>query len=144
MLEIELVPSSSFFKNLRSELSKKEWDILRKDSYQQANYVCEVCGGKGPKHPVECHEIWEYKDSIQKLLGLISLCPSCHEVKHIGLAEVKGRRNQAKAHLIKVNSWCDYEAENHIEDAFREWYKRSQVQWELDLSWAHKKLKNDS
>ena len=63
-LTIELVPQSSWGNNLRSEanLSKGQWDKLRKESYRKANYKCEICGEKGPKWPVECHEIWHYDD----------------------------------------------------------------------------------
>lgn len=88
-LTIELVPSTSWFSNLRSLLSSEEWDKIRRGCYKNANYKCEICSGVGPKHPVECHETWEYdeKQGIQKLIGLIALCPSCHEVKHVGLEE---------------------------------------------------------
>ncbi len=62
-LSVELVPSSSWANNVRSLVSKKEWDSIRKKSYQDANYRCEICHGVGRKHPVECHEIWEYNDA---------------------------------------------------------------------------------
>ena len=57
-LTIELVPKTAWYKNVRSEVSKDRWDELRKECYRNANYKCEVCGGTGPKWPVECHEIW--------------------------------------------------------------------------------------
>lgn len=78
-LTIELVPSTSFYTNVRSILPTKEWDRLRKESYAKANFKCEICKGsgldQGYKHALECHEIWEYKaDGTQYLKGLISLC----------------------------------------------------------------------
>lgn len=137
MLTIELVPSTVFFKNLRSEVSKKEWDIIRREAYREADYKCTVCSGKGPKHPVECHEIWEYNDKkhIQKLLGVTALCPSCHEVKHMGLAQIRGRWEPARDHLAKVNDWTVGEAEKYIAHQFIIWEERSWHQWKLDISW---------
>ena len=140
LLEVELVPKTSHFKNLRSDLKSSEWDLLRKDSYKQAGHCCEICGGKGPKWPVECHEIWKYEDGIQTLLGLISLCPSCHETVHIGLAQIKGRFNQALSHLMKINSWDNDTAMAHVNEAFVLWRERSIYEWKLDISWAYKKL----
>jgi hypothetical protein len=80
-LTIELIPKTCFFSNVRTLLPKKYWDLLRRSSYAKAGYKCEICGesgkNQGYKHEVECHEIWEYNDrlKIQKLLGLVSLCP---------------------------------------------------------------------
>ncbi len=135
-LTIELVPSTSWFSNLRSLLSAAEWDKIRKGCYKHANYKCEVCTEVGPAHQVECHETWEYdeKTGIQKLVGLIALCPNCHETKHIGLAGIKGRRNEAVAHFCKVNNCSTPDAEKYIEDAFSIWKKRSQQEWSLDIS----------
>lgn len=61
-LSVELVPSTSWFKNLRSMLAPEEWDRLRRKTYREADYRCEICDGQGPDHPVECHEIWHYDD----------------------------------------------------------------------------------
>ena len=82
-LTVELVPRSLWGINLRSELPKSKWDKLRKATYKKANFVCEICGGVGRKWPVECHEIWHYDDEnkVQRLDGLIALCPPCHQVK---------------------------------------------------------------
>ena len=40
----ELVPQSAFCRNLRSELSKSEWDYLRHKVYERAGNRCELCG----------------------------------------------------------------------------------------------------
>lgn len=141
ILDIELVPSTAFYKNLRDVLSSSDWDKLRRASYRKANYRCEICNGVGKNHPVECHEIWEYNDKkrIQKLKGLISLCPSCHEVKHIGLAYIRNRGLIAKDHFKKINNLQDYEASQFIDKAFKKHKKRSQYHWTLDLSWLKDK-----
>jgi hypothetical protein len=105
-LTIELVPRLAHYKNVRSNVSEEQWNIIREKTYKKARYCCEVCGGIGiGKHRVECHEIWKYNDAerIQKLEGFISLCPSCHEVKHMGYANINGRGGIAKEHLAFVN-----------------------------------------
>lgn len=87
-LTVELVPKTCWFSNVRENVPRSTWDKLRKATYAAANYHCEVCGEQGSRHPVECHEIWRYhsKRFVQKLFGLVALCPACHEVKHFGLA----------------------------------------------------------
>lgn len=135
-LNIELVPAKAWFVNLRSILTPKRWDIIRKTSYRIANYKCEICGGKGNKHPVECHEIWEYNDSkhTQTLMGVMALCPACHQVKHFGLSELKGKKEACLAHLAKINGWKVREAEDYVEKCFALWEKRSQHEWQIAAS----------
>lgn len=134
-LEIELIPMTTFFTNVRSILPDK-WDSLRKACYNKAKYRCEICNGKGDKHPVECHEVWNYdfKKKIQKLERLIALCPSCHEVKHFGLATVRGRKEIAKEHFMKVNNITSKQADKAIKEAFEEWNRKNTIQWKLDIS----------
>lgn len=136
-LTVELVPSTAWGENLRSILTKEMWDELRKKAYKKAKYRCEICGGKGPKWPVECHEIWHYDDAshVQTLKGLISLCPDCHSVKHLGFAHLQGRGDHSRAHLAKVNGWSQSEASQYISGVFSQWEERSKSTWELDLSW---------
>ena len=135
-LTIELVPSSSWFNNVRAVLTRKQWDVLRKQVYTQAWDTCQICGGVGPKHPVECHEIWHYDDNklIQTLVGMIALCPNCHMVKHIGYAEVSGRFALAVKHLMKINKLTKAEAGKVISEAFSKWVERSKKSWTVDIS----------
>ena len=137
MLTIELVPKTAWNINVRSEVSDSEWNRIKKLTYRKANYICEVCGGKGKKWPVECHEIWNYDDEthIQTLKGLIALCPQCHQVKHIGLAQIKGKYEEAKRHLAKVNGYSNKESEKYIRKQFELWTSRSKYEWTLDCSW---------
>jgi hypothetical protein len=89
-LTVELVPTSMWNANLRAILAPKVWDIVRRNVYAAAGHKCEICDGRGK---VECHERWEFADlpSVQKLVGLLCLCPTYHHVKHIGrlIAEKK-------------------------------------------------------
>lgn len=136
-LTIELVPRTAWFKNLRSLLTAPEWDYVRKKCYRKANYCCEICGGAGPNHPVECHEIWKWdtKSKTQILTGLIALCPSCHEVKHIGFASVRGRYYEAIEHMAKVNDCSWEDARTYAEECMELWESRSEIQWTLDTSY---------
>jgi len=136
-LTIELVPRTAWFTNLRSEVTKDEWDEIRRNAYKKANYRCEICSGIGSKWPVECHEIWRYDDrtNIQKLVGTVALCPNCHMVKHIGLAGIRGLRTDAIAHLQLVNGWDIDKAEKYVRDAFAVWHVRSNYKWSLDVAW---------
>lgn len=65
---------------------------------------------------------------------MIALCPACHEVKHIGLAGIRGRGPEAARHLAKVNGWSQAEANAYITDQFAVWASRSEKVWVLDIS----------
>jgi len=132
----EMIPQTSFFVNVRSMVSSAQWDILRKGCYKNAQYKCEICGGIGKKHPVECHEVWQYDNdtAIQKLVRLIALCPACHEVVHIGLAGVRGRTQQAISHMIKVNGITKQQAEQLIDQSWQLWQQRNTIEWVLDIT----------
>ena len=136
-LTLELVPRSSWYSNVRSHVSKAGWDRLRKAAYERAGRRCEVCGGRGATHPVECHELWEYDDAagVQKLVRLIALCPACHSVKHLGRSHVVGRGDDAIEQLMSVNGWTWERVEAYIDIVLRIWKLRSRASWRLDLSW---------
>lgn len=134
-LTIELVPKTSWFTNLRSVLSTEQWDIVRKKTYKNANYKCEICGGKGNKHPVECHEEWEYDEinHIQKLKNLIALCPKCHQVKHMGFQLISGNYDNAFQHFLKINNLNKKEGQKLVDFAFSEYNRKSKMDWTLDI-----------
>lgn len=133
-LTIELVPSSSWFTNARSRLPEDEWDLVRRAVYKRARYRCEVCGGRGERHPVECHEVWAYDDEhhVQRLERLIALCPACHKVKHLGLASVNGQYDEALQHLAGVNGWALEQAQQYAQLTFAQWEQRSRHEWTVD------------
>lgn len=137
-LTIELVPTSAWGNNLRSYLTDTGWKHVRQKSYREANYHCEVCGGQGGNgrtHPVECHEMWDFVDGEVKLTGVISLCPPCHEVKHIGRAEATGNYGRALRHFMKVNGVDKDTAEAYIRKAAQLWRQRSEQEWSLNIDY---------
>lgn len=136
-LFIDLVPRSAWLSNLRSELTSAEWDLVRKKTYRQAGFVCQACGGQGPKHPVECHERWSFStaEAVQTLAGLVALCPACHEATHYGLARVRGREAFARAQLLRVNAWTVAQLNAHVNEAMATYRRRSEIHWTLDTRW---------
>lgn len=145
-LTIEMVPPSSWYNNLRSQLSREQWDTIRKTCYANAGYVCEICGGIGPSHPVECHEIWLYDDEscTQILCGVVALCPQCHAVKHFGLSVNTGKGEECCAHLMKVNGWDLGQLEKYVHEVVQEYEKRKALKWKVDTSFADELLKGGS
>ncbi len=135
-LAVELVPATTWFDNLRKRLPKSEWDRIRHQVYADAGNRCELCGGKGKKWPVECHERWRYDDDthVQHLDGLIALCPSCHRVKHLGMAKRGGWLDGTMYHLQKVNGWDHDTTVARANAAFAIWAERSHHQWTVDAS----------
>lgn len=139
-LLIELIPKTCHFSNVRTMVSQKDWDTIRFLAYEKAENKCKICGqigkNQGFKHNLECHEIWEYdeKTYTQKLIGLIALCPLCHQVKHIGRAIAMRRTTQTYNHLANVNKWTINEIQAHVEESFLLYNLRSKHEWELDIS----------
>lgn len=141
-LKIELVPSTAWYSNLRSKISKKEWDKIRKQSYANAGYKCDICN---IKNKLNCHEIWEYDDEkhIQKLSGFIALCDNCHMIKHIGFAGIQSNRNlldmgKLIKHFEKINKVDRKTFDKHHSESFKIWQERSKQKWKIDLSkWSH-------
>lgn len=136
-LKIELVPATSWGNNLRGLLKRAEWDKIRKKVYALANYKCEICGGVGKKHPVECHEKWCYDDvnHTQTLVGLIALCPKCHGVCHIGNSLHTKRFPSVFKHFMAINNISEPEAQIYLSEIFQIWESRSNYEWNLDVLW---------
>lgn len=133
-----LVPSPLWGKNLRAILSKDDWDRVRRHAYEEAGRRCRVCGGCGPQWPVEADEGFAYDDDAltHTLMGVIGLCPTCHEVRHWGKTIMKGREEAAFDHLRRVNGWSEEAAISAIDEAFEMWEWRSSRSWKSDYSWV--------
>lgn len=135
-LTIELVPTTCWYSNVRSNVQPNTWDHLQRIAFDQAGHVCEICGGVGRRHPVEAHEIWHYDDHrvIQRLERIASLCPDCHEVKHLGNAIQSGNGPRALSWLATVNGISRASAFAYVQHAFNIHKIRSQFQWHLDIT----------
>jgi len=92
-LGVELVPQPLWGTSIARRYPR-QWAKLRRGCYRAAGYRCEICGGRGLRHPVEAHERWRYDDDgdrgVQTLDGLIALCPDCHATKHLARSRKVG------------------------------------------------------
>jgi hypothetical protein len=140
-LEIDLVPSTAWYSNLRTKIPKPEWDRLRKQCYADYGHKCGICGASGR---LNCHEIWEYGPNyIQTLKGFIALCDDCHMIKHMGFAGIQAAEGKLDmerliAHFMRVNGVDRKAFDRHEKEAFALWSERSEHQWKTDLSrWSN-------
>ena len=136
-LTIDLIPKACWWSNLGTYLSAPQWIMARKKVVEAAGCKCQVCGGVGTRIPVVCHEVWEYDDEkhVQRLVGLIALCPHCHQSKHFGLATINKKAGQVKQRLAIVNGWSKEQVNEHINHSLAVWKARNAYSWTLDLSW---------
>ncbi len=142
-LHMELIPEGTWYKNVRKEFSEEHWDLIRKHTYTEAGYVCQICGGVGPEWPVECHERWEWNDNtgVQKLIGFIALCPKCHQVKHIGHSYAtlsKTKILRLYSHQRRINKWKVADQAVYFEKVALRQEKRNLISWTVDMTFAKK------
>ena len=135
-LNFGIVPTGAWNNNLRTVLSKKAWDYIRRDAYARANGKCSICGRTVKR--LEAHERWSYNKETakQKLEDVIAICHACHSVIHIGRTQLLGYEDDAIKHFKKVNN-CDYQGYiKALTVATNESVELSTVgEWNLDLTW---------
>ena len=96
------VPMTAAGQNLWGMFDKATWDHVRRQAYATTGRRCVICGGRSQgflsdklytheekAHPVECHEVWDWKVpveadgiGIQTLKQLLVVCRSCHPMFH--------------------------------------------------------------
>lgn len=136
ILKFELVPDGCWYYNLRSILSKTQWDYIKKIVKERADGKCEICGKK--TNFLDAHERWSYdsKKGVQKLEDIISVCKDCHSVIHIGRTQLVGDIRRAEDHYLKVNGATYAEFRAALGKANEEHAKNNEVsEWVLDLSY---------
>lgn len=138
-LSVELVPATAWWSNVRTNVSRAEWEICKNLVKERSGRRCEICGGVGTRYPVDCHEVWHYDDErqVQTLVGLIALCPPCHEVKHIGRAIATGNFARALGHLAAVNGWSVQHADRYVAVQLEVHALRSTHPWRLDIRYLN-------
>ena len=141
-LNFELIPDGCWYYNLRSVLSKEQWDFIKKDAKERSGGKCAVCGRKTAS--LDAHEQWEYdeKTGVQKLKNVIAVCKDCHAVIHINRTWLKGDPERAENHYMKVNG-CSYTEMRADMGKANETQKRLKLvsEWKLDLSWLKRYIK---
>jgi Domain of unknown function (DUF5710) len=138
-LFVDLVPSSCWFTNVRSCVSQRDWERLRRMITNRAGRRCEICHrgeDRESRRWLEAHERWAYDDKakVQTLRRLICLCTDCHTATHFGLASLSGKDGEAFSHLCAVTGLPAKEVDSQIHAAFELWSGRSIIEWKLDLS----------
>ena len=143
LLCLELVPATCWGSSFRDLVSDSGWGRIRRAVYDAAGHRCEICGGAGRRHTVECHERWSYDDAahLQRLDRFIALCPRCHAVKHLGrtgtVAKAENKAwvlEAAERHVCRVNGWSRRQLDAAYDSAWEEWSERSRHHWRLDLA----------
>lgn len=135
-LEFELVPDSCWYSNLRSILTREQWDTVRRDAYARAKGRCMICGAITRR--LEAHEKWSYQEDkgIQKLEDVVAVCNACHSVIHIGRTQLVGDERAACEHYMKVNGVSYSEYRRALGRANEDHRRRNAVkEWLLDLTW---------
>jgi hypothetical protein len=129
---VDLIPATSWHASLANLLTKTSWDRLREESAAVAG-GCEECGVKSG---LECHEAWSYDErrGVQTLKRLRTVCASCHETFHLGLARVQGRFDLAFRRLARINRIEASEAAEYLKEVDGRVLRRSRLAWSLDLS----------
>lgn len=145
MLQISLIPRTTWYNNVRSAVPRGVWTRIR---LLAAKPQCQICGCKGR---LFTHEVWRYDDigHVQRLAGFVCLCYLCHAVKHLGFASVMAQRgdldyDQLVKHYCVVNGCSIADFVTDRDEAFCVWRRRSQYEWSLDLSYLNIFLSEES
>jgi len=79
----------------RTLMSKKDWDIIRREAYAKNNYHCWACGVhkeydmaklRFVEESLDCHEFYsiDYEAKTSTLVEFVAVCKSCHNYIHSG------------------------------------------------------------
>ena len=135
-LEIDMIPQTSWGRNLRQVLPPSKWNGIRESLLEKCGYKCMICSSADR---LQCDEVWEYDDRrrIQTLTSIRVLCSLCHHVKHIGLAGILAERGQLDfekvvRHFMAVNNCDVHTFKEHAVRAVKSWKERSQFNWKID------------
>ncbi len=135
-LTFELVPDGCWYSNLRTILSKAQWDYIKADAKKRAGGKCAICGRVTPR--LEAHEKWSYNEKTQTQIldDVIAVCKDCHSVIHINRTELKGNIERAENHYMKVNGTTYAEYRSALGKANTRHRLLNEIsEWRLDITW---------
>ena len=134
-LFIDMIPKTSYFKNVRNLFTDTDWNLIRHHIYERVEYKCECCGKKKNKY-LEAHERWDFnfETNTQKLVRIIALCKMCHASTHYGHSKRTKNIDKINEHIKKINNFDDKQLDEHIKEAYDIWKKRNKINWKLDFS----------
>jgi len=133
-LKPELVPQPLWGINACKLLRPQSlWRCIRSAELERAGQRCEAC--TEITAPLYCHEQWRYDDRRRKaiLTGFRIVCKKCNRAVHMGLAHSHGELPAALAHLARVNSITEAEANRMFERASATWERRSLKNWRVTV-----------
>ena len=137
-----MVPDGCWYVNLRSHLSKSDWEKLKAYARKKSNGKCAICGKSGTI--LDTHEVWSYdeENAVQKLEDVIAICKDCHSVIHIGRTSLMGNIERAENHYMKVNGATYAEYRKELGKA-NEIHKRRNLipEWITDITLIEKIFK---
>jgi hypothetical protein len=143
----DLIPETAWGASLANLLAPSSWAALRVPLVKQNHNVCELCGLQ--INALEVHEVWEYdfpsEDEIarreevtvfgvQRLRGLMTVCPDCHLCFHLGYANSHGRLSETLNRLGALNNWSRAEVEEYDRTVIARWQRASEIHWMLDFA----------
>lgn len=140
-LIIELLPETSWGKNLRDVITPYKWQKLSQQIQKESDFTCEICNRRKGEviTRLNCHEVWEYnqndKGNTQKLIKLQTLCFECHCVKHMGFTRSQNWIDEDNIiqHFLKTNNVSKEMYEKHFVEASKLYRERSKIEWEIDF-----------
>jgi hypothetical protein len=139
-LNVDLIPATNWGGSLANLLVDSSWQAIRDPVLAKTGNKCIVCGYDRQRKSVDCHEIWEFytplegDTGIQRLVGIIPLCKSCHDMFHLGRAGQDGRLEESVQRLAWVNRWTEDEVATYLDYVDRKCRGRNKFRWMLDLS----------
>jgi hypothetical protein len=141
----DLLPQSTHYSNVRSNVTRSQWDKIRKEVYAESDHKCKWCRdtgfNQGRKHAVEAHELFHFDESTQTqtLTEIVALCPRCHSTQHIGLANIRGTIEDVFKHFMKVTRKTSVEAILILDKTTERFKVLNQIkEWKLDLTYLKK------
>jgi len=107
------VPARAAGQALWGLFENEFWGHIRRSIYSASGRRCIICGGRGEgyiaeaisqpnerRQTIEAHEIWEWTApdvrsgiGVQKLKGIVTVCPNCHAMFHEANARRLARAN---------------------------------------------------
>lgn len=143
-LQVQLIPKSSWFKNLRNVLPREEWDKLRKETYAAYGYYCAACRTKGKLH---AHEVWKFdlRTMKQTLVKLVALCELCHSFEHFGFTSTRETQYVTRVikHAGRVLKRKRPALRKMVEKALEVHQQRSLNDWTIDFGPYAKLVKEE-
>ena len=129
MLDIQLIPKTAWYANVRFALPK-HWDEIRKHVYKKLNGACYCCGEVHNK-PLHAHELWKYVNSEMILVDIIPVCSACHSCLHYGrtLTVEPLIIPECNERIKRLNGFDDTELCSYLTSVFSEWRIRNMINW---------------